>query len=48
MKKLTRLLMTKLHRKQQYERAMQLFIDGKVPRSYVEERYKKWKEVKDK
>ena len=33
------------HRKERYQNAMQLFIDGKVPQTYVDERYKKLKEI---
>ena len=33
------------HRRMMYQLAMQKYIDGKVPYSYVEERWQKLKEV---
>lgn len=33
------------HRKERYNAAIQKFIDGKVPQSYVQERYQKLKEI---
>lgn len=33
------------HRKERYNDAMQKYIDGKVPYRYVEERFRKLKEV---
>jgi hypothetical protein len=33
------------HRKERYYSAIQNFIDGKVPQTYVDERYRKLKEI---
>ena len=38
-------MMVKKHREERYHTAMQKYIDGKVPYSYVEERWKKLQEV---